>query len=163
MAAIIKVLAYGLALGLYLLHLKKGVVTSGALFTFWFLSAILGIMTFRSVLMTDYVSGDTRLAPFTNYVIQYPLVVAISFLNCWADARPSYVNLDGDLFSVAVYSSQISLFSFHLDNVSNLTPEKYASFLSKTIFAWFDGLCIKGWKGQLTVKDLWTLTKENRY
>ena len=52
---------------------------------------------------------------------------------------------------------------FHIsDDVPNLTPEKYASFLSRILFAWFDRMNLAGWKRLLTYTDLWSLTKENR-
>lgn len=43
-----------------------------------------------------------------------------------------------------------------------MTPEKYASFLSKMVFFWFDSICWKGWKTILTESDMWTLQKVNR-
>jgi hypothetical protein len=47
--------------------------------------------------------------------------------------------------------------------VVNLTPEKYASFYSKLVFAWFDTLAIKGWKNTLKETDLWGLAHENKF
>ncbi len=84
-----------MALVIYIICLKKGVVTSGLLFFFWFLSAIFGAFTFASALSTPYVIGDEQITPFTNYAIQYPLVVAVFFLSCWADPKPKYINVDG--------------------------------------------------------------------
>ena len=43
-----------------------------------------------------------------------------------------------------------------------MTPERYASFISKVLFVWFDGLSWKGWRKLLTENDMWTLMKENR-
>ena len=94
-APIIRILGYGLNLGLSIYHRKQGVVTSGVIFLFWFLEAIFGVLTFRSVLSTNYVIGPDRLTPFTNYIVQYALVLAMFFLSCWADPKPNYVNLDG--------------------------------------------------------------------
>ena len=51
---------------------------------------------------------------------------------------------------------------FFSDNFSKLTPEKYASFLSRVTFTWFDSISWTGWKRLLTENDMWTLTKENR-
>jgi hypothetical protein len=48
------------------------------------------------------------------------------------------------------------------DDAVNLTPEKYASFYSKLVFAWFDTLAIKGWKRTLKETDLWGLAHENK-
>ena len=50
---------------------------------------------FRSVIMTPYVLGDQMLLPFLTYTIQYPIVVALLFLNFFADAKPKYVDLNG--------------------------------------------------------------------
>ena len=62
-------------------------------------------------------------------------------------------------FSIIKVSQEIVS---HLDNLPNLTPEKYASFISKTVFGWFDGIAIIGWKRLLKDVDLWSLRKEDR-
>ena len=90
-----RIIGVAMSLGLYITHLKRGVVTSGALFLFWFLETILGVITFRSVLMSGHVIGEELITPFTNYAIQYPLIVAMFFLTCWADPKPKYINMDG--------------------------------------------------------------------
>ena len=53
-APIVRIGAYGLNLALYLYHKKWGVVTSGAIFVFWLLEAICGVITFRSVIISGY-------------------------------------------------------------------------------------------------------------
>jgi hypothetical protein len=195
-AAVVKILSFALSLVVYLICLKKGSVTSGLLFTFWFLEAILGVITFRSVLSTPYVTGEEKITPFTNYVVQYPLILASFFLSFWADPKPKYIDLDGKYFTWHVlpdnlighqqnpripsgvrhmgfadqsnvkclkqFGSIIDFLLLLLDEATNLTPEKYASFPSRLVFAWFDTLAMKGWKRLLTYSDLWTLTKENR-
>ena len=93
-APIVRILAYSFALLLHQVHTRKGVVTSGALFTFWLLEALLGAVTFRSVLMSGYATGEDRLTPFTNYLVQYSLVVVMFFFSCWADPKPTYVTID---------------------------------------------------------------------
>ena len=94
-AAVVKIISYCLTLGLYFYQLRQGVVTSGVLFFFWFLQALCGAFTFRSVLSTNYVVGEDRILPFTTYVIQYPIIVAMFFMNCFADAKPKAINLEG--------------------------------------------------------------------
>ena len=94
-APVVKIISYCLTLGLNFYQLRQGVVTSGVLFFFWFLQALCGAFTFRSVLSTDYVVGDDRILPFTTYVIQYPIIVAMFFMNCFADAKPKAINLEG--------------------------------------------------------------------
>ena len=96
-AAVVKIISYCLTLGLYFYQLRQGVVTSGVLFFFWFLQALCGAFTFRSVLSTNYVVGEDRILPFTTYVIQYPIIVAMFFMNCFADAKPKAINLEGKL------------------------------------------------------------------
>ena len=46
---------------------------------------------------------------------------------------------------------------FCVEQVEDLTPEKYASAFSQMIFAWVDPLMQAGWKKQLYPKDLWNL------
>lgn len=94
-APLVRICAYGLNLVLYLYHLKQGVVTSGVLFSFWLLQAICAGVTFRSVLMTNYVLGQDQMTPFTNYVVQYSIILALFFLFCWADSKPTYISLEG--------------------------------------------------------------------
>ncbi len=110
-APLVRSFASSVNLALYLCHLRQGVVTSGVIFLFWLLETLFGIITVRSVLMTDYVTGDDRLTPFTNYVIQFSLVCAAFFLSCWADVKPSYVNLDGK-------SKIVSRFCFTFHRIS---------------------------------------------
>ena len=47
--------------------------------------------------MTPYVSGDDSILPFVTYTIQFPLIVAIFFLSCWADPPPLYMEFDSKL------------------------------------------------------------------
>ena len=96
-ASVVKIVSYCLTLGLYYYQLRQGVVTSGVLFVFWFFEAIFGAVTFRTLLMTDLVTGPNRILPLTNYVIQYPIVASMFFLNFFADPKPKFVNLDGKL------------------------------------------------------------------
>ena len=94
-APIVRITGYAVSLFLYVYQIRKGVVTSGALFTFWFLEAILGAITFRSVLKTNYVIGEEQMTPFTDFAVEYPIIVALFFLTCWAEPKPKYVNMDG--------------------------------------------------------------------
>ena len=51
----------------------------------------------RSVIVSPYVFGDQMVFPFLTFTIQYPLVVAMLFLNFFADAKPKYVELEGEI------------------------------------------------------------------
>jgi len=44
--------------------------------------------------MSPFVVGDKSLLPFVTYTIQFPMIVAIFFLSCWADPAPLYMEFD---------------------------------------------------------------------
>ena len=46
-------------------------------------------------MFAGYGTGDDRITPFTNYMVQYPFVLALFFLSCWADPKPTHVDIDG--------------------------------------------------------------------
>lgn len=35
------------------------------------------------------------LLPFVSYAVQYPLMLAMFFLTCFADPKPTLINIDG--------------------------------------------------------------------
>ncbi len=43
-----------------------------------------------------------------------------------------------------------------------MTPERYASYLSKLLFSWIDPLTRKGWKNTLKTEDMYSLMITNR-
>ena len=43
-----------------------------------------------------------------------------------------------------------------------MTPERYASTLSKLTFSWLDALTLKGWKNILKTEDMYSLMISNR-
>eukprot|EP00095_Tigriopus_kingsejongensis_P010546 maker-scaffold349_size200065-snap-gene-1.33 protein:Tk10546 transcript:maker-scaffold349_size200065-snap-gene-1.33-mRNA-1 annotation:"multidrug resistance-associated protein 1 isoform x1" len=142
-ASVVKILIYTFALGLAVVYKKRGLVTSGALFVYWLLAVVCGAITFASVLSTPYLKGDTLILPFLTYAIQYPLVVVLFFLNFWADAPTKYKKL-------------------HEEDLANLTPESQASFVSQSVFVWFDSFAWTGWRRTLTYEDLWDLKLSER-
>ena len=90
----------------------------------------------------NLVHYNTYHVPFITLILQFPVVVAVLFLNLFSDAKPKYIDLE--------------------EQVENLTPERFASFPSKMFFTWFDGLIWKGWKKTLAIEDLWALAFYNR-
>lgn len=166
-AAIVKIVTYVCALCLAVASQRRGVVTSGLLVIFWFLAAIGGAITFASVLSTPYLSGDHFMLPFLSYTLQFPLILVLFFLNCWADAPSKYKKLEGKMLTEMMTPKMASYAEFDLcstsEDVPNLTPEKHASFFSRAIFAWFDPFAWKGWRRTLEYTDLWDLKKSERY
>ena len=122
-APVVKIISYCLTLTLNFYQIRQGVVTSGLLFTFWFFQTVCGGITFRSVLSTDYVSGNDRILPFTNYVIQYPFIVAMFFLNCFADAKPNFVNADGTYSALFTFYENQNLFGGIISEILNNFPK----------------------------------------
>ena len=53
-ASVVKLLTFGVVLGLQWVCKQRGLVTSGILLLFWALSAIFGAVTFRSVLNSGH-------------------------------------------------------------------------------------------------------------
>ena len=146
-AAAVRVISYCTALGLLLLLRAKAQVTSGTLFLFWLTSAVTGAVTFRSVVRSPWLDDLSTLAtpsgvPLLTYTFQFPLVVALLFLNFWADSPPHYKELE--------------------EENENPSPETKASFPSKMLFTWFDGMAWKGYRRVLTMQDLWTLNLADR-
>ena len=94
-ASVVKLLTFGVVLGLQWVCKQRGLVTSGILLLFWALSAIFGAVTFRSVLNSGHLIGGSKVLPLITAAIQYPLVLTAFFLSCWADPKPRYINIDG--------------------------------------------------------------------
>ena len=48
------------------------------------------------------------------------------------------------------------------EDISDMTPERYASTLSKLTFSWLDSLTLKGYKNILKTEDMYSLMIGNR-
>eukprot|EP00094_Tigriopus_californicus_P001437 TCALIF_01392-PA protein Name:"Similar to Abcc1 Multidrug resistance-associated protein 1 (Mus musculus)" AED:0.04 eAED:0.04 QI:0/0.8/0.33/0.83/1/1/6/0/1537 len=141
-ASIIRLITFVVTLAVLFMCLRRGLVTSGVLFYLWTSLLVADGLTFRSVIMSGLAKGPNAMTPFITALIQYPIIVAMFFLNCWADAQPKQINFD--------------------DNLSNIVPEKYSSHISKMLFGWVDPLMLKGWKTTLKQSELWSLKFNNR-
>ena len=88
--------------------------------------------------------SDIRSAPLplVTYSIQYPIIVALFFLNFWADSPHQYKLLE--------------------EENGKPSPEATASFPSRMLFTWFDGMVWRGWRRFLVNEDLWTLNPSDR-
>jgi hypothetical protein len=67
--------------------------------------------------MSPFVIGDKSLLPFVTYTIQFPMIVAIFFLSCWADPAPLYMEFDSKQTTQVEYktwnfSSSLKLHKF---------------------------------------------------
>lgn len=60
--------------------------------------------------------------------------------------------------------STVHIFLIHIiakHFFKNPCPEETASFLSRTFFAWFDRLALKGFRKPLEASDLWDMNPED--
>ena len=142
-ASAVRVFTYILAFTLLLACKKRGQISSGPLFIFWFLEAVCGAITFRSVVRSESIANiSSAPLPLVTYSIQYPLIVALFFLNFWADRPHQYKVLE--------------------EENGKPSPESAASFPSRMLFTWFDGMVWRGWRRYLVNEDLWTLNPSDR-
>ena len=142
-ASAVRVFTYTLAFALLLACKKRGQISSGPLFIFWLLEAVCGAITFRSVVRSESIANiSSAPLPLVTYSIQYPLIVALFFLNFWADRPHQYKVLE--------------------EENGKPSPESAASFPSRMLFTWFDGMVWRGWRRYLVNEDLWTLNPSDR-
>ncbi len=103
-SAVFKTVSYACALAIACTCKVKGLVTSGPLLYFWLLTAVCSAVTYRSALLTLRGTGPEEAAvglegtlvgtlPLATALIEFPLAVAMLFLNAWADQKPSYIDL----------------------------------------------------------------------
>ncbi|KAK7601472.1 hypothetical protein V9T40_008913 [Parthenolecanium corni] len=118
-------------------NMKYGIRSSGILFLFSFLLVLCGAPKYRTDIMN---SRNIDFLPLLNYILYYPIAVAVLFLNCFSDARP-----------------ETTKYPIPKD----VCPENHSSFLSKLLFAWFDKLAWKGYRKPLVNDDLWSLDYDN--
>ncbi|XP_044734303.1 multidrug resistance-associated protein 1 isoform X4 [Chrysoperla carnea] len=133
-----RLFTYLLALCLLYFNKVRGLRTSGLLFLYWFLLAIFGIVQFRSEIQNIKTDKDFITI---SYLIQYPVILIILLLNCWADKEPKFSEYAKD---------------------EKPCPEIKSSFLSKILYAWFDPLAWKGFRKPLETKDLWSMKPEDQ-
>jgi len=80
------------------------------------------------------------------------MVIILFLLSCFADSPPKY-----NLTSTESEQNEDSTTS-----VQQKCPEIEASFLSKLIFWWFNGLAITGYRKDIVSSDLWSLKDEDK-
>ncbi|XP_067675074.1 multidrug resistance-associated protein 1-like [Haliotis asinina] len=115
------------AMLLLLLERKKGLITSGVMFTFWLLLTLAGIIPFYSIIMQEQ---DEGILTVTFYIYQV-LVISELFMSCLAEAPSEAFNQD-----------------------KKPCPELESSFLSRITFWWMTRLLLRGYRKSLTEADV---------
>ncbi|XP_071454824.1 multidrug resistance-associated protein 1 isoform X2 [Hetaerina americana] len=141
LAPVLRMISFAYAGVLLLFNLKKGLRSSGLLFLFWLLFCLCEAVQYRTQIMdATYDESYASSFSFVLFMIYYPLLVAMLFLNCFADAPPNFL---------------------HYPPEKNPCPEKAASFLSRILFSWYDSLSWKGFRKPLETNDLWSMNAED--
>ncbi|XP_046653460.1 multidrug resistance-associated protein 1-like isoform X4 [Daphnia pulicaria] len=132
-----------LTLGLMLAEKKRGIRSSGPLFMFWFLLTLCGGFTYADRIKSIVDGMDSLEAyPFVWEMVYYPFVVAMLFINCFADKEPLYMEGEG--------------------KSENPCPEEGSSFLNVITYSWLDTLVWKGYRKPLETGDLWDLNSRDK-
>ncbi|KAK8778644.1 hypothetical protein V5799_020015 [Amblyomma americanum] len=145
-APVIRMATFVLALVLMLTARKRGVCTSGPLFLFWLMMSLVSIVRYRSVLLqvfseeVEAIADDHMEFRFITIVIYCPVLVGQLLLSCFADTRPAVGG----------------------KRVMRQCPEVRASFLSKLLFWWFNGMAILGFMRPLQMYHMWFLDQSNQ-
>lgn len=133
------------------MHRKRGVMSSGTVFLFWFLITILAIPQFRDEIRQFErrpvnTIGSESLAwadyQFITFMIYFPLLVVQLLAHVVSDKTPidsEYSHLKGEKPS----------------------PELKASFVRRMIFLWFDPLTWRGFRQPLDSPDMWDINPED--
>ncbi|XP_071114641.1 multidrug resistance-associated protein 1-like [Haliotis cracherodii] len=120
------------AMLLLLLERKKGLITSGVMFTFWLLLTMAGIIPFYSIIFEKQY-GQNTLKVVTFY-IYYGLVLLELILSCCAET-----------------SSERTIQN------KEPCPDLSASFLSRITFWWMNSLLLRGNQKALTEADVYDI------
>nr|AHK05642.1 ATP-binding cassette transporter sub-family C member 1 isoform X4 [Tigriopus japonicus] len=138
--SLILVCTLGLALTLTFLNKRMGLTTSAILFLFWWLLVLCFSPTFASVIRFGAIATPRpmwNMEQSVIYTFYYAFLVATAFLNCWADPPPTYWQIE--------------------KQVETPSPELFASFPSKVLFSWMNGLFKMGWKTPLNGNNMYDL------
>ena len=129
-------------------------VSSGVLFMFWFLLAILAIPQFRQEIRSfqdrengfEYgeISWEDYL--FLSNMIYFPIICIQLFLHCVADQKP--------------LNSKFKQ-SKSNEKTKNPVPEIFSSYLRKITFMWFDIMTWRGFRKPLVEEDMWDINPQN--
>ncbi|XP_063922476.1 multidrug resistance-associated protein 1 isoform X2 [Zophobas morio] len=137
---IIKLLSFALSAVLLVYNRKYGLCTSGLQFLFWLLTAVCGAVQFRTEVRGSKEDLPESQYAYISYLIYYPVVLIMLFLNCFADRPPRHSEYP---------------------KLQHPCPEENSSFLSRLLFSWFDPLAWRGFRRPLVDSDLWDMKHED--
>lgn len=133
---------------LTVLHRKHGIMSSGLLFTFWLVLVLCSIPNlhydFRHYNWQISQHGIHKLFnyQFISFMIFFPMIIVQLIINCFADRQPI-----GTEFG-------------HI-RTKNRSPELLASFISRTLFVWFNTMTRLAFRKTIELDDIWDCSPEN--
>uniref|UniRef100_T1JB97 ABC-type glutathione-S-conjugate transporter n=1 Tax=Strigamia maritima TaxID=126957 RepID=T1JB97_STRMM len=160
-------------LSLIIAERKRGMNTTGILYIFWLLQFACNLITYRSLVSSRL--GRDRLKALASHHIgtRFDSGLRLPSQNAVPHASYTMFMICFPLVMIElVYSSLTEKNDFD-DQKNKRTvkrktviqivpcPEGNASFFSRMVFSWVNGLIIKGYKRPLLITDLWALEKEN--
>ncbi|XP_064596836.1 multidrug resistance-associated protein 1-like [Liolophura sinensis] len=124
---------------LVLIDLKRGSLTSGMLWIFWFLEVVAGISPFYTDIIQQKYEDKNELVNFVIFYIDYAFVVVQFVLHCFAE-KPRFLR----------------------PTRRKQSPETSASFSSLFSFSWVTPFIVKGYKKTLEEDDVWDLVDSDK-
>ncbi|KAL5019777.1 hypothetical protein ScPMuIL_002669 [Solemya velum] len=121
------------------LERRRGSITSGTLFIFWLLTMVAGIIPFYSYIIED---DKGQLFRMSLFYIYWALVFIQLILHCFAE--------------------RVTRRGYH-EIGKKPSPEMSASFLSRVLFWWLNGLVLTGYRKSLEETDLWELNVRDQH
>ncbi|XP_046361919.2 multidrug resistance-associated protein 1-like [Haliotis rufescens] len=131
-APAVQAVTFLFAVLLLLLERKKGLITSGVMFTFWLLLTVAGIVPFYSIIFKK--QYERNILKVVTFYIYYGLVLLELILSCFAETSSGWTLQD-----------------------KKLCPEVFASFVSRITFWWMNSLLLRGYRKPLTETDVYDI------
>lgn len=140
LADAIKVASFALTALLIQLEKRRGFITSGILFLYWFLMTVAGIVPFYSKIIQKEYEDD--LYTFIMFYVYWGALFLQFILHCFAEkiTRRGYQQLG-----------------------QKPCPEISSSFLSRLVFWWMNPLVFSGYKKDLTEDDIWDMNPRDTH
>ncbi|XP_046577436.1 multidrug resistance-associated protein 1-like isoform X2 [Haliotis rubra] len=127
-APAVQTVTFLFAMLMLLLERKKGLITSGVMFTFWLMLTVAGVVPFYSIIITK--QYEQNMLKVVTFYIYYGLVLLQLILSCCAETT-----------ELATQDKEPC-------------PELRASFLSRITFWWMNSLLMRGYRKALTETDI---------
>ncbi|KAK2189921.1 hypothetical protein NP493_93g00019 [Ridgeia piscesae] len=140
---------------------RKGIISSGVLFIYWFLLSLLGVVPFRSNIMHMQNAEQDVVEMFHMVVfyVSYGLAFLQLLLSLFSDvaARPEFRRSDRERQPLLGRYTPVGG-----GDLRKVCPEITAPFWLRTLFLWITNMLVRGYRRELTFDDLWDLKPEDK-